>query len=139
VATAGRRLFRSGYDERPAAARHGRAAGVAIDDYSTCPTSAGDCCTVPVAPMAAPDRKHPPYGCSTEPPRAVWSLAWGNTVSAGDSSGVAGGGVVTFRDVVQAAVLAGSAGVRVTFMPGLSRSSSRILERVWRAGFARLQ
>ena len=51
---------------------------------------------------------------------------------------VAGGGLVTFRDVGQAAVAAGSAGVRVTFMPGLSRSSSRILDRVWRAGFARL-
>ena len=37
--------------------------------------------------------------------------------------GVAGGGLVTFRGVVQAAVLTGSAGVRMTFMPGLRRSS----------------
>jgi hypothetical protein len=42
--------------------------------------------------------------------------------------GVAGGGLVTFGDVVQAAAVAGSIGVRVTFMPGLSRSSSRILD-----------
>ena len=45
---------------------------------------------------------------------------------------VGGGWLVTFGEVVQAAVAEGSIGVRVTFMPGLSRSSSRILERVWR-------
>jgi hypothetical protein len=36
-------------------------------------------------------------------------------------------------------VSAGSIGVRVTFMPGLSRSISRILERVWRLGFCALR
>ena len=42
--------------------------------------------------------------------------------------------VVAFSGVAQAAVPAVSMGVRVTFMPGLSRSISRILERVWRLG-----
>ena len=35
---------------------------------------------------------------------------------------VARGGLVTFGDAVQVAGLAGSIGMRVTFMPGLSRS-----------------
>ena len=79
---------------------------------------------------------------SGQPAGAVWPLgwclAWGITVSAGDSSGSRGGGLVTFGDVVQAAVSAVSTGVRVTFMPGLSRSSSRIFDRVWRRGFRAL-
>jgi hypothetical protein len=36
--------------------------------------------------------------------------------------------LVTFSDAVQATVAVGSIGVKVTFMPGLSRSISRILE-----------
>ena len=40
-----------------------------------------------------------------------------------------------FCDWGQAAVAVGSIGVRVTFMPGLSRSISRILDRVRRPGF----
>jgi len=48
---------------------------------------------------------------------------------------VIGDDLVTSGDVVQAAAPAGSIGVRVTFMPGLSRSISRILDRVWRWGF----
>src|SRR5215469_2842497 len=43
---------------------------------------------------------------------------------------------VAFGEAFQAAWVAGSMGVRVTFMPGLSRSISRILDRVWGAGAA---
>jgi hypothetical protein len=52
----------------------------------------------------------------------------------GHPSEVRGDVAVVVSDAFQAAVVAGSMGVRVTFMPGLSRSISRILDRVWRAG-----
>ena len=56
----------------------------------------------------------------------------------GDSSGGSGSRAGYVLRWIQAAVAAGSIGVRVIFMPGLSRSSSRILARVWRWGFREL-
>ena len=75
-------------------------------------------------------------GSGSQLPRAVWlrgvRVTWERYGGWRDTSECCGDGVVALGRVFQAA--SGLAWARMTFLPGLSRSISRILSRVWRAG-----
>jgi len=98
---------------------------------------------VPASPGAGhlPDRKLDPYG-GRQPatPGQLGYEGWAGpgvvTVSGVTLRSVASDVAVTVNFVLQAAAPAsgpGSMGARMTFLPGLRRSISRILSRVWRA------
>ncbi len=83
--------------------------------------------------------RNSPMAGSNQRPTAVWvrglCATWRDYGQWRDTSECRGDGAATVCCALQAAASAcGPASARMTFLPGLSRSISRILSRVWRAG-----